>query len=75
MANSTSWTKSDQSSARSLAKEHSTSAMTMNQIFFATRFTVFATFFKFSPHTPIFSPPPPYVFAAALCSLRSDNLL
>jgi hypothetical protein len=27
--------------------------------FYTTRFTVFATFFKFSPHPPIFSPPPP----------------
>jgi hypothetical protein len=32
----------------------------MNLIFFATRFTVFATFFKFSPHPPIFSSPPLY---------------
>ena len=31
----------------------------MNIFFFATRFTVFATFFKFSPHPPIFSPHPP----------------
>jgi hypothetical protein len=30
---------------------------------FATRFTVFATFFKFSPHPPIFLPHPPFIFA------------
>jgi hypothetical protein len=42
--------------------------------FFATWFTGFATFFKFSPHSPIFSPHTPYIFWGGLCRAGRGGL-